>query len=113
MDPEHRQEASELGKRAGRQSKHALRNAGKAAQVAAQPVLEEVEDTVEGVVKTAKRVSPIGISRLSGDTAVGFMAVSVALFAGHLAFNKFRGVYTGRSLVIKSTPKMSVPPPAA
>ena len=105
--------ASELAKRAGRQGKHAARNAGRATRVAAQPALEEVrevaekiEDVAEETVKHAKRVSPVGLSRLSGNTAQGFMALSVALWAGNFAFGKFRGVYQGRNVAIKTSPKV-------
>ncbi len=106
--------ASELAKRARTQGKHAARNAGRATRLAAQPALEEVrdvtervEDVAEEAVRTAKRVSPIGLSRLSGNTAQGFMALSVAFWAGSFAFSKFRGVYTGRNLVMKTAPKIA------
>ncbi len=85
MNPdENRRDAADLAKRSGRQGKHAARNAGKAAQVAAQPVLEEG-------VKKAKRVSPLGLSRLSGNTGQGFLAMSVAIYAGVYAVTSSAG----------------------
>lgn len=108
MNPDdNRREAANLAKRSGRQGKHAVRNAGKAAQVAAQPVLEEVQAATEEVVKKTKRVSPLGLSHLSGNTGQGFLAMSVAIYAGVYAANKFRGVYINRDQVINAVVKTS------
>ena len=108
MNPDdNRRDAANLAKRSGRQGKHAVRNAGKAAQVAAQPALEEVQEVTEDVVKKAKRVSPLGLGRLSGNTGQGFLAMSVAIYAGVYAVNKFRGVYINRDQVIDAVVKTS------
>lgn len=99
-DNPNREEASELGKRASKQGKNAAKNAGKAVQVAAEPVLEEAEEKAEEAVRTAKRINPLGLSRLTGNTGQGFLALSVAIFAGTFAVNKFRGVYMTRNQVV-------------
>ncbi len=112
MSDTHRREAAELGKRASIQGKHAAQNAGRAARAAAQPVLEEVQDMTEKVedvaeetVKTAKRVSPLALSRLSSNTGQGFLALSVALYAAGFAISKFKGVYMGHSQVLNAVTK--------
>lgn len=104
-------EAAELAERAAKQGKQASKNAARAARVAAEPVVEHVVDsardvtnklegTAEDAIRTASRVNPKTLSRISGDTGVGFLALSVSLYAGAIAVNKFRAVYAGRNAVI-------------
>lgn len=108
--------AAELAKRASQESKQAAKDAARAAKVAAEPIVdavaEEVQDTAqklegtaEDAVKTAKRINPWALSRISRDTGEGFLALAVALWAGTIAVNKFRGAYTGRRYVLESTVK--------
>lgn len=117
------EEAARLAKQAKGQGRAAAKNAGRAAQrgarvarAAAEPVVdavvdeaqdtvEKLEGTAEDAVKTARRINPRVLSRISGDTGQGFIALSVALWAGTIAFNKFRGAYEGRSHVLQSVAK--------
>lgn len=104
-------EAAEIAERAAEQAKHATKNAGKAAKAAAEPVLERVVDeahdiadklegTRDDAFNAARRVDPRVLSRISGDTGVGFLALSVSIYSAALAYAKFRGVYANRSQVI-------------
>lgn len=101
MNNEDRQEASELTRRAGKQSRSAAR-------LAAEPVLEEVQDaaekiegTVEETVRTARRVNPKVLQRMSNDTGQGFLALSVAIWAGSLAFGKLRSANARSSQILQ------------
>jgi hypothetical protein len=40
------------------------------------------------------------LSRMSSDTGVGFLALSVAIYSGAVAYTKFRQAASGRSQVI-------------
>lgn len=111
MTEENKQEAEELAKRAARQSRSAAKNAGRAVKAVAEPVVdataeeihetaEKLEGTVEDAVHAARRVNPRVLSRISGDTGQGFIALSVAIWAATIAANKFRGAYAGRSALV-------------
>lgn len=88
--------------RAGRQGRNAAKNTARAAQLAATPAAEAAEEVVDGAVETAKRFNPRGLAALSGDTGTGFLALSVALYAGVVAYNKFGAVIKGRSRAVSS-----------
>lgn len=98
-------EAQELAGRAGKQAKNAGKNAGRAVRAAAEPALESVgehaEEAAEAVRETARRVNPGALGRISSDTGVGFLAISVAVYAGAIAVGKFRQAYSGRKSVIQ------------
>lgn len=102
-----KQEAQELAARAAAQSKHATKNAGRAAKAAAPVAAEKVgdaaevvndkaEETVDAMANTARRFGPRVINRLTGDTGIGFFALSVSLYAGTIAFSKFNSAYSNR-----------------
>jgi hypothetical protein len=104
-------EAAELAERAARQGKQAGKNAARAAKAVAEDVadtvvdetrdtLDKLEQTGEDVMGAARRVNPRTLSRISGDTGMGFLALSVSLYTGAVAISKFRAVYAGRSSVI-------------
>lgn len=113
MSDQNDQEAAELAKKArgqakgaAGQAKAAAKNTGRAARAAAEPVVdavadevqdtaEKLEGTAEDAVQTAKRINPRVFSRLTGDTGIGFLALSVSIWAGTIAFNQFRGVFRG------------------
>lgn len=108
MTDESQNAATEHAKQAAGQGKAAARNAGKALRTVAEPAMEAVaeeardtaqklEGTAEDAVNVARRVDPRVLSRISGDTGVGFLALSVSLYAGAVAFAKFRQAYSGRS----------------
>lgn len=69
-----------------------------------QDVVETAAEQAEEGVETMKRVDPRVLSRISSDTGQGFMALSVAIWAGTFAYNKFRVAYVGRK-AITSTPQ--------
>jgi ATP phosphoribosyltransferase regulatory subunit HisZ len=94
-------------KQAGRQAKAAARTGGKAVKAAAEPVVEEARDTAnklegtaEDAVEAARKVNLGVLSRMSSDTGVGFLALSVAIYSGAVAYTKFRQAASGRSQVI-------------
>lgn len=103
MSDETQEEAAELAKRAGRQGRNAARNGIKAAKAVAEPVIDaahdeavdtvnKLEGTAEDAVQAARKINPNVLSRLTGDTGIGFLALSVSIWAGAVAFNQFRGV---------------------
>lgn len=118
MSEQDKQDAKLLAARAAKQSKQAAKNTGRAAKVAAPIAAEKVgdaaekvndvaEDTVEAAVRTTHKFSPRVLSRISGDTGVGFLALSVAIYAGAIAVNKFGSAYSQRTHVVRSTDEMT------
>lgn len=110
MTEDNEQEASELAKQAAGQGKAAARSAGQALKAVGEDVVEtvaeetrdateKIEDTAEDALNTARRVNPKILSRISGDTGVGFLALSVSIYSGAVAFHKFRSALAGRSRV--------------
>lgn len=112
-DEEAKQEAVTQAKRAGTQAKRAARNTGRAANAAAEVAKESIEESADNVVdlaeaaadkaaQTSKRVSPKALAAISGNTGQGFIALSVAIWAGSVAAHRFNAAYAGRSSVIKA-----------
>jgi hypothetical protein len=108
MSDQSKQEAAEHARQAAGQGKAAAKNAGRAVKTAAEPVMEavaeEAHDTAEKLEGTAydaaravRKIDVGMLSRLSSDTGVGFLALSVSLWSGAVAYSKFRTVLTGRS----------------
>lgn len=106
-------DAKKLAGRAGRQAKQAGRNAGRAAkagaEAAADAVADEaretadkVEGTVDDAVDAARKVNVGVLGRMSSDVGVGFLALSVSIYAGAIAYAKFRQAASGGSQVISS-----------
>lgn len=111
MTDENKQEAADLAKRAGTQAKNAAKNSGRAVKAVAEPVIEAVveeasnghrqlEAITEEAAHTAKRVNPRMLSYISGDTGIGFLALSASLYAACVAVAKFRDAYEGRKQVL-------------
>lgn len=105
------EKAGEQAKQAGRQAKAATKNAGRAAKAAAEPVVEAVaeeaqdtadklEDTAQDAARAAKKVNVDVLGRISSDTGVGFLALSVAIYASAVAYSKFRQAASGRNQII-------------
>src|SRR3954465_4314656 len=124
MADKDKQEARELAARAARQSQQAAKNAGRAAKAAAPIVAETAGDAAEKVndaaeeavdavvdatVKTTRKFSPRILSSISSDTGVGFLALSVAIYAGAIAFNKFGAAYSQSSRVVRSSSPETTP----
>jgi hypothetical protein len=93
------------------QARAATKSASRAAKDAAEPVVEavadEVRDTAEKVEGTAhdaaeavKKVDIGVLGKMSGDTGVAFLALSVCIYSGAIAYAKFRQAASGRSQVI-------------
>lgn len=101
MPTEPRKQAATHAKRATKQAGHAAKNGAQAAKLTVEPVVDNIEDAAEGVVDAARRVDTRTLSRLAGDTGQGFIALSVALWAGAIAANKFRGAFAGRNQVMR------------
>lgn len=119
MSDKDKQEARELAARAARQSQQAAKNAGRAAKAAAPIVAETAgdaaekvndaaEEAVDAAMQTTKKFGPRVLSKLSSDTGVGFFALSVAVYAGALAFNRFGAAYSS-SKVVRSSPAEASP----
>src|SRR4051812_21050096 len=120
MADKDKQEARELAARAARQSQQAAKNAGRAAKAAAPIVAETAgdaaekvndaaEEAVDAAVKTTRKFSPRILSSISSDTGVGFLALSVAIYAGAIAFNKFGAAYSQSSRVVRSSSPETAP----
>ena len=103
--------AKEQARQAGSQTRAAVKSAGRAARDAAEPVVEAVADeardaaeklegTAEDAVNAAKRINVGVLGKISSDTGVGFLALSVSLYSGAIAYAKFRQALSGRSQVI-------------
>lgn len=130
MSEEDKQEAKEHAERAGTQAKHAVKNTGRAAAAAAAAAADGAEDfydaakdrapdVIEGAKDTAEtaadlggtavkktgrkasRVNPWGIAAITGDTGQGFMALTVAIWAGTISFNKFSSAYHNRGRAVR------------
>lgn len=102
--------AEELAQRAKEQAKHSAKNSGRALKAAAEPMMaaaadeardtaDKLEGTAQDAVTAARKLNPQVLSRLSGDTGIAFLAVSMSLWSGAIAFNKFRQVLSGRGHV--------------
>lgn len=106
MSEQDKQEARELADRARSQGRHAARNAGRALSHSAAAGVDELEDTAEKAVGTAKdvsrRLSPSGLASISSDAGIGFFSLSVSLYAGAIAYHKFRAVVQGRGRAVQS-----------
>lgn len=98
MSEQDREEARQLAARAATQAKHSGKNAARAADAVIEPVVDEA---TEAVKQTASRVSPRGLAAITGDMGVGFFALSVALYAGAIAYSKFDSAFKGRGRAIK------------
>jgi hypothetical protein len=102
--------AKELADRAGDQAKHAAKNSGRAAKAAAEPVAEAVaeeardtahklEGTADDAVRAARKINVGVLGKMSSDTGVGFLALSLAIYSGAVAYSKFRQA-AGRTTVV-------------
>jgi hypothetical protein len=111
LSDENAAEAKARAKTAGTQAKHAARNTGRAAKAAAAAGAEEVADVAETVsdraeeiadeaVQTAKRVNVGVLGKMSSDTGVGFLALSMCIWSGTVAYYKFRAAAAGRSQIV-------------
>lgn len=111
MTEDNAQEAAEHAKQAAGQGKAATKNAGKALKAvgedAAETVAEEardiaqkIEGTAEDALDTARRVNPKILSRISGDTGVGFLALAVSIYSGAIAAHKFRAAFSGSKNIV-------------
>jgi hypothetical protein len=102
------------GTRRSRAGEAPGKTAGRAARDAAEPVVEaaadevrdvahKVEGTAQDAVQTAKKVDVGVLGHISGDLGVGFLALSVSIYSGLVAYAKFRQAASGRSQVISSS----------
>lgn len=111
-----KQEAAEHLARAGKQGRHATRNVARAAQTGATVIVDEAKDglthaahdVADGVeyvadeVKThAPRISARGVSVLTGDLGVGFLATSVSIYSGVVAVHAFKRAIAARGTVTR------------
>jgi hypothetical protein len=94
MSEQDKQEAAEHAARAARQARHATKNAGRAAAEGAEYVAEEGKRRI-------KRFNLPGLAAISSDTGIGFLALSVSLYAGVIAFDRFNSAYHGRYQAVK------------
>lgn len=103
--------AGKQAKQSGRQARASARNAGRAAKAGAEAAAdtvadeardaaEKVEGTVDDAVDAARRIDVGVLGRMSSDTGVGFLALSVSIYAGLIAYTKFRQAASGRSHIV-------------
>jgi hypothetical protein len=101
------QEAAELAKSAGNDAadsgKKTLRavqkGTGAAVEVAADELKDaghKIEGTAEDALQAARKVDVNLLGKLSNDLGVGFLSLSVSIYAGAIAYAKFRQVARGR-----------------
>lgn len=111
MSDQDKQEAKELAGRASNQAKNAAKNSGRAvkavADATADDVVEETRDAAEKLEGTAREAAQaarklnVGVlGKMSGDTGVAFLATSVSIYAGIVAYSKFRQAFSGGAHVI-------------
>lgn len=100
-------EAAELASSASSDAadagKKTLRAVQKATGAAAEVATDELKDvgekavaTAEDAVHAARKVDVNLLGRLSNDLGVGFLSLSVSIYAGAIAYTKFRQVAQGR-----------------
>lgn len=101
------QEAAELAKSAGNDTADAARKTvravqkgtGAAATVAAdefKDVGHKAQGTAEDAVEAVRKVDVTLLGKLSSDLGVGFLSLSVSIYAGAIAYAKFRQVAHAR-----------------
>lgn len=89
------QEAQDLADKASK--------AATAAEIAAdgaRDTADKLGGTAHDAARAAKKVNVGVLGRMSGDTGVGFLALSVAIYSGAVAYTKFRQAASERSQVI-------------
>lgn len=97
MSEQDQREAKELAARAASQGKHSAKNIGRASVAAGEAVADEAVETTKRI---APRISTLGLAAVSSDAGVGFLALSVALYAGAVAYSKFGSVLHGRGRAV-------------
>jgi hypothetical protein len=109
---ENMKEAAELTERAGRQTKHAAKNAGRAAKVVAEPAVEVVTEGVDKLeyvaqdaAQVVRRLDPRILSNISMDVALGFGAIGVSIFAGNMGIALFKQAAHKRRFVMTNAAK--------
>lgn len=111
MTNEDKDKAKEQAAQAGHQARAAAKSGGRALRHAAEPVVEavadeardtaeKVEGTVNDVADAARRIDVGVLGKMSSDTGVGFLALSVCIYSGAVAYAKFRQAASSRSNVI-------------
>lgn len=111
MSDENVQEAKTHAKKAGKQAKQAAKNAGRTTTATAKAVADGVEDVVEEVAdnvedavedaaQAARRINVGVFGKMSSDMGVGFLALSVCIYSGTVAYMKFRQAASGSSQII-------------
>lgn len=62
--------------------------------------VETAQDVADSASTKIRQLNPGGLASLAGDAGWGFFTLSVALYAGAMSFNKFRGIYHGRNRAV-------------
>lgn len=101
MSETDKQQAKEHAERAARQVKHAAHNAGEAAEASAEYVRDEV---TEGAQKMAARIQPHVAAYAVRQLGWGFVAMSLSVYTGAIAANKFKTAFDIGKTIIKKTP---------
>lgn len=107
------EKAKEQAEQAATQARAAARSGARALREAAEPVVEavadeaqdvaeKVEGTAEDAVEAARRVNVGVLGKMSSDVGVGFLALSVCIYSGAVAYVKFRQAASGGSQVISN-----------
>lgn len=100
-----KQEAAQAASQARGEAKAAVRDGGRAVKTVAEPVLdavvEEVQDaaqkaegTVQDAANAVKRTNVDEIVNRVVDVGWGCFALSVSIYTGQVAFQKFRSAFT-------------------
>lgn len=101
MSDTDKQQAKEHAERASRQMKHAAANASEAAEAGAEYVKDEV---TEGAQKMAARIQPHVAAYAVRQLGWGFVAMSLSVYTGAIAANKFKTAFEVGKTIIKNKP---------
>jgi len=111
-----KKEARERLGRAGRQSRHAVKNVAHAAQTGVEVAVDETKDALshaathaehaaEQVVEDVKEVTPKlsarGLAALSSDMGIGFFSTAVSIYAASIAYHSFRKAFETRGRAVR------------
>ena len=89
MSEQDKQEAAEHAARAARQAKHAPRMRVGLQQKGQSTLPKRESAGSSGSI-------PRALAAISSDMGIGFIALSVSLYAGVIAFDRFNSAYHGR-----------------
>lgn len=116
MSEPDKQAAKEHAGRAARQGRHAVKNAGKAAQLVGEHVVEEGAETVSHVAEVAgenvqevaektrrflPRIDTEAFGAFTMEASLGLLFLSLSFYTGSASIKQFQSAYRAGSKVIR------------